>query len=136
MSPKFKLEMSEINVRLRNVVFPDVDVIVGIADGGVVPAALVAFNLQKPLQLLSINYRAEDNTPRHESPLLLDKDVNIPPDQTILLVDDVSVSGKTMDLAKKILHPRKVVTFVLKGKGDLVLLPEMTSCIHWPWNLS
>jgi hypoxanthine phosphoribosyltransferase len=57
-------------------------------------------------------------------------------DAKVLLVDDVSVTGKTLDFAKQLLHLNDIKTFVLKGKNaDIVLFPEIKECVNWPWNM-
>jgi len=50
-----------------------------------------------------------------------------------LLVDDVSVTGKTLKCAVENLQDYTVYTFVLKGKADYVLFPEINTCVEWPW---
>lgn len=52
-----------------------------------------------------------------------------------MLVDDVSVTGQTLELARSLLAGWKLTTLVLKGKeADFVLFPEVASCVNWPWN--
>ena len=128
------LSFEDISNKLREFSFPDPDLVVGIAKGGVVPASLIAHQLQCPLQLITIHYRDLHNAPFYESPQLIqDFNEGKPVGQHVLLVDDVSVSGQTMDLAKSLLEGNVITTFTLKGKADLVLYPEITSCINWPW---
>ena len=130
---KTKLLLPEIAERIRGTRFPDVDLIVGIASGGVVPASLVAFHLNKPLEVVAINYRDEENTPRYDAPQLL-KSVSEPiAGKHILLVDDVSVSGKTLETAKGLFDDCEVTTFVLKGQADISIFPEVAACVDWPW---
>ena len=132
MGDKVQLSFAEITQRLKQMVFPEVDMVVGIATGGVVPASLAAYKLERPLTLLHINYRAGDNTPQRDAPQLLNSsDIPSPP-QRILLVDDVSVSGQTLDLARRLLSEHHVVTLVLKGRADHVLFPEIKACVQWP----
>lgn len=132
-STKTKLILPEIAERIRKTQFPEVDLIVGIASGGTVPASLVAFHLDKPLEVVSINYRDEDNNPRYEAPQLLTR-VNEPiTGKRILLVDDVSVSGKTLETAKDLFDGCEVTTFVLKGQADISVFREVSSCVDWPW---
>jgi hypoxanthine phosphoribosyltransferase len=57
----------------------------------------------------------------------------MPKGARILLVDDVSVSGQTLALARSLLKGYEVITFTLKGKADFVLFPEITACVNWPW---
>ena len=137
-SPKDKvaLDLMTIGQRIRACVFPEIDGVVGIGSGGVVPAALIAYELERPLTLLSINFRAPDNSPRHRQPRLLNT-IELPEDrQRLLLVDDVSVSGQTMALAKELLAGHQVTTLVMKGRADIVLFPEIGRCVQWPWQLT
>ena len=76
---------------------------------------------------------ADDNSPRYERPQLLGEFTLPSPDRHLLLVDDVSVSGKTMALAKEVLADYQIVTLVMKGKADYVLFPEIAACVQWPW---
>lgn len=97
-------------------------------------AALLAYKLQTPLYTLRLNYRAEDNRPQRPAPELLS-----PPDlptlrgKRTLLVDDVCVTGKTLKVARLFLAGANITTFVLKGRADLVLFPEVERCVRWPW---
>jgi hypoxanthine phosphoribosyltransferase len=132
---KIRLELPQIKARLKAQVLPDVDAVIGISTGGTAPAALVAYELDKPLYTLTINYRAEDNKPQRQEPQLLEPLPNDLP-KRLLLVDDVSVSGKTLELAKKLLNNYNITTLVFKGKADIVLFPEIKPCVHWPWKAS
>ena len=135
MPEKVKLDFTDISRRIKQVDLPEVDLVVCIATGGTVPASLAAYQLDKALVMLHINYRAEDNVPQHETPILL-SDQYIPHEHCrILLVDDVSVTGQTLNLAKKLLNGHDVFTFVLKGQGDYVAFPEIASCVQWPWQV-
>jgi uncharacterized protein len=51
----------------------------------------------------------------------------------ILLVDDVSVTGATLETAEKLLPNFQVTTLVIKGKADFVLYPDVRACILLPW---
>jgi len=132
---KAKLVLPEIAERIRNIQFPEVDLIVGIASGGTVPASLVAFHLSKPLEVVAINYRDEDNNPRYDTPQLLAKITEPIIGKHILLVDDVSVSGKTLETAKGLFDDCEVTTFVLKGQADISAFPEVATCVDWPWRI-
>lgn len=80
---------------------------------------------------IGVNYRDDANRPRFAAPQLLGVVPLLP--QRLLLVDDVSVSGQTLALAKQALGDRTVYTLVLKGHADIVLFPEIQSCVAWPW---
>ncbi len=135
---KVGLPFTRIAERLRTADLPpreEVDAVVAIARGGTVPGALVAYELGRPLRLLQMNYRDDDNTPRHEAPTPL-ADVPSVTGQRILLVDDVSVSGATLSRARELLDAAHVTTLAFKGRpgaADVVLFPDVPGCVHWPW---
>jgi len=128
------VSFTEITDRLRSLKLPPTDLVIGIGTGGVVPASLVAFHLNCELQIITLNYRDENNTPRHENPVVL----NMPEmpslqGKRILLVDDVSVSGKTLNEALLHFEGLQIKTLTMKGKADYVLFPEIKDCVKWPW---
>jgi uncharacterized protein len=167
---KVRLELPDIAQKLKQLTLPDVDAVIGIATGGVAFATMVAFWLEKPLHLIHLNYRDENNKPRHAKPKLLEPfDINSttfnkgfevenptnsfatkmtadfqpriyplvkPTDDSakhILLVDDVSVSGATLETAKSLLPNCQITSLVIKGKADFVLYPDVHACILLPW---
>ncbi|MBW7885892.1 MAG: hypothetical protein H3C34_25330 [Caldilineaceae bacterium] len=135
MPDKVPLDMVEISRRLKAVALPEVDLVVGVATGGIVPASLAAYRLERPLAVMAINFRAPNNSPQHQAPVLQSHFVRPAAGTRVLLVDDVSVSGQTLELAKRQLEGCQVTTLVLKGTGDLVLFPEVGACVFWPWKL-
>lgn len=128
-----KIDFVRIMDLLLKVDFPEVDAVVGIREGGVVPAALIGYKLAKPVYFVGINYRDINNVPCRQRPELLQSLVLPDGVNRILLVDDVSVSGQTLRSAAALLAPRQVITFVLKGKADLVLITDIQGCVDWPW---
>lgn len=129
------LSFSEIKSRVDRLVLPKFDLIIGIATGGVVPASLIAYKTGIDLKIIKINFRDESNSPRFEAPLLLENPENGLKGLNLLIVDDVSVSGKTLDLAKDLFAENNLSTLVFKGKADYVLFPEIKTCVNWPWKL-
>ncbi len=133
MADRVTLSMDEIMDRLQSFSFPEVDLVVGITSGATFPAKKIADMLNLPIRYIQINFRLPDNTPKYENPQLIKMDT-IPSHYTrLLLVDDVSVSGKTLKCAVENLQNFTVYTFVLKGKADYVLFPEINTCVDWPW---
>jgi len=126
------LAFSQITERLNTFNLPHFDLIVGIAEGGLVPASLLAFKLGTELSIIKINFRDEKNTPIYEQPLILG-DIKEIRNKKILIVDDVSVTGKTLEKAKQAFVGNDIQTFTLKGKADYVLFPEISDCVNWPW---
>ncbi len=138
---KVRLELPDIARKLKRLTLPDVDVVVGIATGGVAFATMVAFWLEKPLHVIHLNYRDENNKPRHAKPTLLEpfaiasiKGESMEKSGNhILLVDDVSVSGATLETAKNLLPDFQITSLVIKGKADFALYPNVRACILLPW---
>ncbi len=132
---KVELSFLAISHRIREIEYPETDLVVGIATGGVVPASLLAFHLQVPLEIIHLNYRDETNKPRFASPKFLKKmDLSVS-GKRILLVDDVSVSGKTLEKAREVFDQSTVITMVMKGKADICAFPNISQCVYWPWKV-
>jgi len=128
------IPFTEITERLRSMELPETDLVIGIGTGGIVPASLVAFHLGCELHIITLNYRDESNAPRYEKPVI----INMPEmpsleGKRILLVDDVSVSGKTLNEALLHFQDLNIKTLTMKGKADYVLFPEVKDCVKWPW---
>ena len=130
------LSFIEIAQRLKTIELPEIDGVVGIANGGTVPASLVAYQLDRPLFMIRLNYRDENNAPLYDSPKVLEAPSIDESLKRVLLVDDVSVSGKTLAKAQELLSGRDVATLVITGEADYVVFPEVDDCVNWPWNLN
>lgn len=108
------------------------DMIVAIANGGLVPAGILNQRLHLEVKVLRINFKDENQRPRYESPKLLqpvDFDFK---GKKILLVDDRIKSGSTIVVAREILKDAKEIkTFAVNGKADYALFNE--SCFRFPW---
>lgn len=131
------IAFTEIAQRLARWEFPaGIDGVVGIATGGVVPAALVAQRLGVELKVIALNYRDEANEPRFDEPRLLSAVPTLGAWRRVLLVDDVYVSGKSWRAARALLPVGvEVLPFVLKGKVDFALIQEREGCVQWPWRV-
>lgn len=127
------LSFREISERLKKTKLPEIDLVIGIGSGGIVPAGFVAFHLNAELQVITLNYRDEQNNPRYDEPKILQKPEWQLEGKRILLIDDVSVSGKTINTALELLKGYNVKTMAMKGKADYVLFPEIKDCVKWPW---
>ncbi len=134
MDNKVSLSFAAVSEALREFSLPEVDRVVGIGRGGVVPASLIAHQLQRELSIVWVNYRNDDNQPAYERPQWLDAELPyFDPGDRILLVDDVAVSGQTLAAVKERWSDCAVTTLVLKGTADLVVFPTIATCVHWPW---
>lgn len=123
----------EVLIRFREISFSEnFDIIVAIADGGVVPAGILNQRLKVKLEVLRINLRDSNHRPIYDKPKLLspiDFDVK---GKRVLLVDDRIKSGATINLAKELMCEAAVVkTFTVNGNADYALYNE--DCFKFPW---
>lgn len=132
------LNFHSIFYSLKEIKIPfDFDIVIGIARGGIIPSSIVSYIHEKELFLMWLNLYDEGMPPErlHERPKLLrpfDCDVS---EKNILLVDDLSRTGETIEFAKKVLKDRGVLeikSLVLVGKGDY-FLEEFKGCVKFPW---
>ena len=123
----------EVMERFRTITFQDeFDIVVAIANGGIVPAAIINQRLQKELHLLRINLRDEYQHPKYDHPQLLAPIDFEFKDKRILLVDDRIKTGSTILLAKELMkEARYIKTFAVNGNADYALYNE--SCFKFPW---
>lgn len=123
----------EVMERFRTITFHDeFDIIVAIANGGIVPAAIINQRLQKDIHLLKINLRDEYQHPKYEQPKLVAPIDFEFKDKRVLLVDDRIKTGSTIQLAKELMKEAKSVkTFAVNGNADYALFNE--SCFKFPW---
>ena len=128
------ISFREIADRMFHYNLPRFDLVVGIAEGGLIPAGIIAYKLGVELKVMRISFRDITNVPLYNQPKILSgiEDVK---GKKVLLVDDVSVSGKTLEKAKEALSGNEVKTLTLKGKADFVLFPEISDCVRWPWKI-
>ncbi len=125
----------EITAKLAEWPFPaGIDGVVGIANGGVVPAALVAQRLGLGLKIIALNYRNAANEPQFVEPQLVSDIPGLGAWKRVLLVDDVYLSGKSWHAARAVL-PKKVevLPFVLTGNVDFALFHDARGYADWPW---
>lgn len=116
--------MEEVLERFRTIEFhEDFDMIVAIANGGIVPAGIINQRLQKEVHLLRINLRDEYQHPKYDVPQLLapvDFDFK---GKNILLVDDRIKTGSTIRLARELLKDAcSIKTFAVNGTADLCII--------------
>ena len=126
-------DFEEVLQRFRGIEFPETfDMIVAIAYGGILPAAILAQRLDLKIHLLKINLRDMHQKPKYDSPKLLapiDFDYQ---GKSILLVEDRIKTGATVQYAIELLKgAEKIKTFAVNGKADYALYDE--PCFKFPW---
>ncbi len=124
---------SEILERCINIQFDETfDMIVAIANGGIVPAGIINQRLNIDFQTIKINLRDVNQKPKYDTPQLvcpIDFDFV---DKKILLVDDRIKTGSTIVFAKQLLREAKLIkTFAVNGNADYALYNE--TCFRFPW---
>jgi hypoxanthine phosphoribosyltransferase len=125
----------EVAGRIRSMDFKEsFDLIVAIANGGIIPAALLNQRLQLPIELLKLSYRNERQQPLWDAPRLvghIDFDVK---GKKVLLVEDRVKTGATLAYAKELMKEAAVLkTFAVNGQADYALWDE--ACFSFPWIL-
>ena len=123
----------EVLQRFKDIEFNETfDIIVAIANGGIIPAAIINQRLNTGVELLKINLRDPHQRPKYDSPKLvspIDFDFK---DKTILLVEDRIKTGATVNYALELLNDAKQIkTFAVNGKADYYLYDE--ECFRFPW---
>ncbi|WP_298648746.1 phosphoribosyltransferase [uncultured Proteiniphilum sp.] len=123
----------EVMQRFREITFHETfDMIVAIANGGIIPAAIINQRLNIEIQLLKINLRDQDQKPKYDSPQLISPVDFDYKGKSILLVEDRIKTGATVQYAIDLLHgARQIKTFAVNGKADYSLYDE--SCFRFPW---
>ena len=124
---------SEVMERFINIEIDEAfDIIVAIANGGIVPAGIINQRLNIDFQTIKINLRDANQQPKFDQPQLLcpiDFDFK---DKKILLVDDRIKTGSTINLAKELMKEAKLIkTFAVNGNADYALFNE--NCFRFPW---
>lgn len=125
----------EVLERFRNISFAEnFDMIVAIANGGIIPAAILNQRLNIEYQLLKINLRDKNQKPIYDSPQLMAPIDFEYKDKTILLVEDRVKTGASLTLACELLKEAKLIkTFAVNGNADYSLYNE--DCFKFPWIL-
>ena len=123
----------DVMQRFREIQFHETfDMIVAIANGGIIPAAIINQKLNIEMQLIKINLRDPNQKPKYDSPKLISPIEFEFMDKNILLVEDRIKTGATVQFAIDLLHgARQIKTFAVNGKADYSLYDE--SCFKFPW---
>lgn len=121
--------------RFREIKFHETfDMIVAIANGGIIPAAIINQKLNIEIQLLKINLRDPNQKPKYDSPKLISPIEFEFKHKNILLVEDRVKTGATVQFAIDLLHGAgQIKTFAVNGKADYCLYDE--ACFKFPWNI-
>lgn len=110
------------------------DMIVAIANGGIIPAALLNQRLNLEMHLLKLSLRDKYQQQMFDQPQLLEPISFDFEGKRILLVEDRIKTGTTINYARKLLSKAKEVkTFAVNGNADYYLYNE--SCFKFPWIL-
>ena len=123
----------EVLERVRVIEIPDTfDMVVAIANGGIIPAAMINQRLGCEFYLLKLNLRDAMQNKLYDKPKLLAEIDFEFKGKRILLVDDRVKTGTTLQFAKELLSEAKVVkTLAVNGIADYCLYNE--SCFKFPW---
>lgn len=125
----------EILTRFEHVSFAEnFDLIVAIANGGIIPAAILNQRLDVEIQLLKLHLRDASQKQLYDQPRLLEGIRFDVAGRKILLVEDRVKTGTTLNYARRLLEEAGaavVKTFAVNGKADYCLYDEL--CFRFPW---
>ena len=123
----------EVLLKFKAIKFTEnFDMIVAIANGGVIPAAIINQRLNIELNLLKINLRDPHQKPKFDAPRLLEPISFDFKNKTILLVEDRVKTGATVNFALTLLQDAAIIkTFAVNGNADYELYNE--ACFRFPW---
>ena len=123
----------EIIERVRTIEIPETfDMVVAIANGGIIPAAMINQRLGCEFYMLKLNLRDAMQNKLYDKPKLLQEIDFDFKGKRILLVDDRVKTGTTLTFAKELLSDAKLVkTLAVNGIADYCLYNE--SCFRFPW---
>ena len=119
--------------RVRTIEIPETfDMVVAIANGGIIPAAMINQRLGCEYQLLKLNLRDAMQNKLYDKPKLLEEIDFDFKGKRILLVDDRVKTGTTLEFAKELLSEAMVIkTLAVNGIADYCLYDE--TCFRFPW---
>ncbi|BEG99883.1 phosphoribosyltransferase [Bacteroides sedimenti] len=125
----------EVTARIKQIEFDEpFDMIVAVANGGIIPAALLNQRLNLEIHLLKLNLRDQTQKQLYDEPRLLEPIGFDFEGKRILLVEDRIKTGTTINYARELLSNAAVVkTFAVNGNADYSLYNE--SCFRFPWIL-
>ncbi len=113
------------------------DLVVGIKRGGLIPASILAYKLNLPLDFLEIKLYEDGPMPKkiYEKPKIVSIPVKeIIKNKRILLVDDIENTGETINKAKELLLDASYIkTFAIIGKHTDYRLFLKEDCKRLPW---
>ena len=110
------------------------DLIVAVANGGIIPAAILNQRLDLDIQLLKLHLRDASQRQLYDKPKLLEEIHFDVKGKAILLVEDRVKTGTTLQYARRLLidaGATMVKTFAVNGNADYCLYNE--SCFRFPW---
>ena len=118
----------EVRQRFLEITFEErFDLIVAVANGGIIPAAMLN-------QRLNLHLRDADQKQLYDRPRLLEEIRFEVKGKKILLVEDRVKTGTTLNYARQLLlgaGAAVVKTFAVNGNADYCLYNEM--CFRFPW---
>ncbi len=123
----------EVMKRFAEIEFSEeFDILVAIANGGIVPAGILAQRLERPVYLLRINLRDKYQQPKFDTPQLLTPIDFEYKEKRILLIEDRVKTGASLRMAKELLQGASMIkTFAVNGEADYALFNE--TCFRFPW---
>ncbi len=129
-----KISIDSIMEKVKDKIKREYDIVIAIGRGGILPAYLISRYLDIPLKIIYSEFRNEKHEQKFKNPKIhIHKDILNLKNYRILLVDDISNTGKTINKVKQKLLKNIITTAVIYGDADISLFGSHDECIKWPW---
>jgi hypoxanthine phosphoribosyltransferase len=119
----------------------DPEVVIGIAKGGVIPGATVASILRREFYPIRLSRRYNDEIVRDHPAVLVGPPAEAVKDRRVLVIDEIAVSGETLQLAVDLLRQAgaaeiRTATLYVHGKSwrPVYFVIESDALIINPWD--
>ncbi|MEA1986234.1 MAG: phosphoribosyltransferase [Candidatus Marinimicrobia bacterium] len=129
-----KISLDSIINQIKEKLTKDYDIVIAIGRGGILPGYLISRFVDIPMKIVYVDFRNDKHEQKYENPKVkINADIKKIKDKKILIVDDISNSGKTIKSVKKQIPNNEITTVVIYGNADISLFGKHDECIEWPW---
>lgn len=133
MNTPLEITFGAISDALHSFNFPEIDLVLGLSEGGKAPALMIAHQLGVALKIMDFSESLEPHALSLSNAEEEDLGLDFYGHHRILIVDDIALSGNKLPQIKEKIKVEEVYSFVLFGEADLVLFPKVKSKVKMPW---
>ena len=135
MNAPLEITFGAISDALHSFDFPEIDVVLGLSEGGKAPALMIAHQLGVSLKIIDFSETLESNALAQFEDGEGDPSLEFYGHHRILIVEAIALSDNKLPLIKKRIKVEDVYSFALFGEADYVLFPKVKSKVKMPWEI-